>query len=149
MTCLFSSAETRPQYTLKSESYFLSNAFRFPWMNCFLEGSQASHICPASSNVWMGRWWNDIDRRKAKYSQKNLSHCLFVYQDCAWSELGSNPGVCGEEACFFLRRRWSTSVRAPQRTQCTSIRKTNQFILRGGKVTIYCKNLSERAEFSW
>jgi len=35
----------------------------------------------------------------------------------------------------------------PQRTQCTSIRKTNQFILHGGKVTIYCNNHSEHCHY--
>jgi len=41
---------------------------------------------------WMNmeQWWNDTDRAKLQYSEKNLSHCYFVHR---MAHLGSNPSL--------------------------------------------------------
>jgi hypothetical protein len=57
----------------------------------FLEGSQASLVCPfGKSDVWMmlimKHWWIVIDKKKLKYSEKNLSLCpLKVLHGLAWN----------------------------------------------------------------
>jgi hypothetical protein len=45
--------------------------------------------------MW-GPWWNDIDRRKPKESEKNLSQCPFIHHTSHWIDLGTNLGHCGE-----------------------------------------------------
>jgi hypothetical protein len=37
----------------------------------------------------MEHWWNDADRGKPKYSEKNLSHCHFVH----YRSLMDGPGI--------------------------------------------------------
>jgi hypothetical protein len=41
-------------------------------------------------------WWNDTDREKPKYSEKNLSYCHFVsYKyDIPWPGIG--PVLCSD-----------------------------------------------------
>jgi len=61
-----------------NDSTLLVNAPRFPKDHCFSEGSQASPIClSAKSNRWMKmsmeHWWNDTDRGKQKYWERNPS----------------------------------------------------------------------------
>lgn len=63
-----------------SQSSFLSNFFPASVEHCFLEGSYASPVCPSGkSDTWMKinteHWWNVTDRRKPKYSDRNLSQC--------------------------------------------------------------------------
>ena len=52
---------TSAQFMLRSESTLLTSAPRLPKDGCFLEGSQASPICPWKSNMWMKMsvecWW--------------------------------------------------------------------------------------------
>jgi hypothetical protein len=58
------------------ESIFLPNAPGFSDEHCFLEGSHASSVCPSRrSNMKtdMKHGWDDTDKRKPKYSEKNLS----------------------------------------------------------------------------
>jgi hypothetical protein len=52
-------------------------------ITCF-EHYQASSACPSeksSINIEMNMefWWNNTDRGKPKYSEKNLAQCHFVY----------------------------------------------------------------------
>jgi len=46
----------------KNESTLLSNGPLFPKEHCFLEGSQASHICLGKMKMIMEQWWNNTDR---------------------------------------------------------------------------------------
>ena len=54
-------------------------------------GSQASSVCPSEKDaiemkMSMEHWWNDIDKVKQKYFNKNLSRCQFVRQnDPGWN----------------------------------------------------------------
>jgi hypothetical protein len=44
---------------------------------------QASRVCPSGkSNMEMSMelWWNDTDRAKLQYSEKNLSCCYFGHR---------------------------------------------------------------------
>jgi len=50
----------------------------------FLEGSQASPVCPSGmSNMLIKmsveHWWHDTDRGKQKNWEKNLFQCPFVH----------------------------------------------------------------------
>ena len=47
--------------------------------------------------ISMEQWWNDTDRGKLKYWEKNLSQCHSVHHK---SQLGSNEGLRG--------KRWAT-----------------------------------------
>jgi hypothetical protein len=42
------------------------------------------HYTALVVDVWMSveHWWNDTDRRKLKYWEKNLFQCLFAQQKC-------------------------------------------------------------------
>jgi hypothetical protein len=42
----------------------------------------------------MEQWWKDIDRRKLKNPEKNLSHCHFVHRK---SHMGVNPDLRSEK----------------------------------------------------
>jgi len=69
----------------KSESNFLSKAPRCTEARCLLEGSVVSSICAAGkTNVQMKmsmeHRWNDTERVKPKYQEKNLSQCHFDHQ---------------------------------------------------------------------
>ena len=64
----------------------------------FLEGSQASPICTSGKRITymkmsMEYWWNDNDREKPKYSDKNLSECYFVHHKShmAWPAIEPAP----------------------------------------------------------
>jgi len=37
-------------------------------------------------------WWNDTDRGKGKYLEKDLPQCYFFTTDPTWTGLGLNPG---------------------------------------------------------
>jgi hypothetical protein len=37
--------------------------------------------------------WNETDRGKPKYSEKNLSQWHFVHQNPMWTDQGSNPAT--------------------------------------------------------
>jgi len=41
----------------------------------------------------MGHWWNKTDVGKARYWQKNFSHCCLVYHKCHrdWLDIGYGP----------------------------------------------------------
>ena len=89
----------------KSESTFLFNAPRLPKSIAFLEGSETSSVClPGKSNMCMQtsleHWWNDNNRGKPKYSEKNPSHCHFVHHkphiELPGFELGSPMWEAGE-----------------------------------------------------
>lgn len=41
-------------------------------------------------------WWNEFDGGKLKYSERNLTHCHFVYHISHGTSLGRNPDLCGE-----------------------------------------------------
>jgi hypothetical protein len=41
---------------------------------------------------FMEHGWNEIDRRKPKYSGKNLSQCHFVYHKSHMDSPGIEPG---------------------------------------------------------
>jgi len=62
-----------------------------------LEVSQASsvfHIDNSSVKVKVsfGHSWDDTDRRKPRYEEKNLSQCLFVYHKSHMEWPGLEPG---------------------------------------------------------
>ena len=40
----------------------------------------------------MEHWWNDTDRGKLKYKEKNLSQCHFVHQESPMEDLGLMRG---------------------------------------------------------
>jgi hypothetical protein len=46
-----------------------------------------------SMKMSMGHWWNDSDRQKPKYSEKNPSKCHVInhisHMDCPWIEPGA------------------------------------------------------------
>jgi hypothetical protein len=42
--------------------------------------------------ISMEHGWNDIDRGKPKYSERNLSQCHFVYHKSHMDRLGIEPG---------------------------------------------------------
>jgi len=39
----------------------------------------------------VGHWWNDTDREMAKYKERNLSHCQFIYQKSQMDGTGMEP----------------------------------------------------------
>jgi hypothetical protein len=43
----------------------------------------------------MEHWWNDIDRGKPKYLEKNLPTATLSTTYSTWTDLGVNPGFCG------------------------------------------------------
>ena len=45
----------------------------------------------------MEHWWNDTDRGKLKYWERNLSQCHFVYKNLRETGLGSKPCLRGEK----------------------------------------------------
>jgi hypothetical protein len=65
--------------TQKCGSSFLSHAPQFPEVHCFLEGPQSSPVCPSGKNnvkmkASMEHCWNDTDRGRQKYWEKNSFH---------------------------------------------------------------------------
>ena len=48
----------------------------------------------------MEQWWNDTEREKSKYLERNLSHCYVTIQNPTWTALGLNPGVCDDRPAF-------------------------------------------------
>jgi hypothetical protein len=53
----------------------------------------------------MEHQWIESDRGKPKYSEKNLSHCHFVYLKSHMIDPVSNTGLCSERpATNYLRR---------------------------------------------
>jgi hypothetical protein len=48
-----------------------------------------------NQEISMGQWYNDIDRRTPKYTQKNLSQCHYFQHKFQAIDLGSIAGFCG------------------------------------------------------
>ena len=72
-----------------------SNALRFLKEHCFLEGSQASPVCPCGKDEYgalVERFWQG----KMKYSEKNLSQRLSTTSLMHWP--GTKPGPSRWEA---------------------------------------------------
>jgi len=44
----------------------------------------------------MEHWLDDIGRRKQKYLEKNLPTATLSTTYSTWTDLGVNPGFCGE-----------------------------------------------------
>jgi hypothetical protein len=70
------------------------------------EGSHASPACPSdNSSITMKmsteHWWNDTDRGRPKYWQKNLSQFHFVHTNLTQSGLGSNLCLHGRFMQFI------------------------------------------------
>jgi len=62
----------------------LYTAFRFPIDHCYIFQFPSFHPFFLTTRVPVDddeneHWWNDNDRRKAKYSEKDLSQCHFVH----------------------------------------------------------------------
>jgi hypothetical protein len=60
-------------------------------------GPQASPICPSGKGnmlmkISVGCWWNDTDRVKLKYCERNLLQCQFVYDKSKTDWPGIEPG---------------------------------------------------------
>jgi hypothetical protein len=75
------STQNNTQSHLKTKwKYFRSNVPRYPKEHCFLEGSWASSVCPFGERnmlmkTSMEHWWNDTDRGKLKYWERNIIQC--------------------------------------------------------------------------
>jgi hypothetical protein len=83
----------KKNFTLKKEHYFL-------------EGSQASPVCPSGkSNMYMKMRMENLlngnERREPKYSE-NMSKCQFSITTPTWTELGSNPDLKVESRAIKL-----------------------------------------------
>jgi len=65
--------------------------------HCLLEGKQASPVCPSGRVTWlrmsMESRWNDNQKGKLLYSEKNLYQCQFVHHK--YHIVGSNPVLRG------------------------------------------------------
>ena len=72
-----------PLKTGKGESTFIFGAFRFAREHFFLEGPQASSVYPSGKSrmqmMSMEHWWNNVDKRRWTYWERNLSQCHFVH----------------------------------------------------------------------
>jgi len=44
----------------------------------------------------MEHWWNGNGREKPKYSEKNLPTATLSTTYSTWTNLGADPGFCGE-----------------------------------------------------
>jgi hypothetical protein len=49
----------------------------------------------------MEHQWNEIDRGKPKYSEKNLSQCHFIHHNPTWTDPGSNLGLRDERPATY------------------------------------------------
>ena len=91
--------------------------------HCFLEGSQASAVCPSGKcnmKMNMEHWWNKSDRGKPKYLEKKyLSHCHSVHHK-------SNMVRPGLYISVYIR--YKDSVRTSQKNTAT-VRKASQRML--------------------
>jgi len=85
----------------KNESTSLSSGPRFPKQQCYLEGSHPFSICLSGTrymymNMSILHWWNDADKGKRNYSQRNLFQWLLSTIYLTWTDLWSKPGLRGE-----------------------------------------------------
>jgi len=57
----------------------------------------------------LDHWWNNIDERKLKHPEKNLSQCHFTHQNLTRNDLESIPGLRGESSGrkYKGHRPWS------------------------------------------
>lgn len=44
----------------------------------------------------MGHWWDDDDRGRAKYTERNCSSATLFAIDLAWTDLASTPNLRDE-----------------------------------------------------
>jgi hypothetical protein len=66
----------------------------------------------------MEHWWNDTDRRKPKYWERNLSHCHSVHQKCHTKWPWIEPGLPRLKPVTSSSYLTESTVQRP--TQCTT-----------------------------
>ena len=87
---------------------YFSNAPVFPKEHFFWNGSQDSPDSPSSGRnkelqMSIERWWNDTNRRKPKYLDKNLSQCHSEHHNFTRTDLELNPDLGGERSATNRR----------------------------------------------
>jgi hypothetical protein len=70
------------------------------------------HYTASVVDEWMSmeQWWNDTDRGKVKYSNKNLSQCQFSTLNLTQTELGSKPSFRGEKSAIHCLSHGTSHV---------------------------------------
>jgi hypothetical protein len=71
--------------------------------------------------IIMEHRWNEIDRGKPKYSERNLSQCHFVHHKSYMDWPGSNPGLRGEKPVTNRLRHGTASVSYITPSSCLSL----------------------------
>jgi hypothetical protein len=113
-----------------SHNTFLSKFFPTSVEHYCSEGSQASPICPSGKcNTWMKinthHRWNYTDRRKPKYSDRNLSQCQSVHyrSNTNW------PGIDPEHLKTKFSGLYLNIQSVPRSKHSVSVIQTNQLML--------------------
>jgi hypothetical protein len=134
----------------KVESTFLYNSSRFMEQHSFLEGSHVRSLwLYVQSNMYMKRnsqhWSNDTERRKPKYSKKNLFQGHFAHKKFHIEWYGIEP----RPPCWKAGK-WTT-VRPPRQLNLYYVERTSLYLavntycdqsrkLRGEIMAVYCQN---------
>ena len=88
----------------KRENTFLPNVLRHPKQHCFLEGSQASHVCPSGKSdiqmkMSMNHRWND-DRETRSTVRKPRPSATFSTTNLTWTDLEPKQSFRSKKAAI-------------------------------------------------